>query len=428
MSYDVIRKIIQDRELNVEAKLSIINKVLDDLEGLDEMAAGLAEDGKNSYEIIGEIADHEKVNLNGMSTVQKITEEGVKWLKAKKNKDGGWGMWEENMYRQEDVKKVKDKTQTWPNDMSSPWETATANAVLRRWRIHFDHEKKLSDDEKSGLLWLQNNQNDDGGWAELPKEYGSESELLDTGFSICSFVEDNKVITEETINGVEVIKKGINFLLNSQNEDGGWPLYHNNSETKPTALSVLVINIMKPFIEKYSWLNEKVEEIEASHSKGVRWLLDNQDKGGQWKTRCEAHPSNTIDPTFYAMYALKSWSLFVKRSDPELFNKIYKATKKSEKAYKDNCKIVSMGHQTGLHWRGEKSEGGIENTAAAITVLLDCGTPEHSLFVTKGIEWLLKQQGRVGEYWGSDTDIVLYCFITLLRPGLRMVRRPFAAF
>ena len=437
MSYDAIRSVIMDTRLRSKAKVSEISRMLDRLDELESVVEGLAIDlakkGKNPLEIMQEIAIRKGVDIKGVdrAKVQRIITEGVNWLRNTRNEDGGWGRWEQEMYPHRIRKIVMKKNNgRWPKELSTPWETAFAMLNFAQWRRNFETNKDaLSDEEKSGLQWLQQNQNDDGGWGELSKgEYGSlQSGALHSGISIFPFVEGSGlIINNEFIEGDDVVRKGLNFFLEAQNKrDGGWPLYkRGRSETKSTAIVSTILSILKPSLNQLDQdkTNLALEQrCKTAGEQAVEWLIKKQHKKSWlWESDFKPSPSNVISPTFFAMYALQMFSLSMSAGDSRS-TEIAKAIRMARRAYKASGDLSSEDKT--WYWKSGKIITATENTAAAVNVLLQCGEKDNSFVIEKGIEWLIKHKHEK-EFWGNDTDIVLYCLFTFLIPEMRMVKQP----
>jgi hypothetical protein len=75
----------------------------------------------------------------------------------------------------------------------------------------------------------------------------------------------------------------------------------------------------------------------------------------------------------------------------------------------------------GYNWgfQNEDEIADVANTAAAVTVLLDCAEDDFSFVINKSIEFLLNKKDQ-SEYWGGDTSIVLLSLIRYVKPESRL--------
>lgn len=126
--------------------------------------------------------------------------------------------------------------------------------------------------KKNLLLDLISSQKSDGGWG-LANDF--EGDVLDTVLVLNSLLEENNY-------DVELIKKGLSFLINAQNENGSWA-YVPDGEPSIMLTSEVVLCLNK-FI---STTNLTSSSIETTMRKAGNFLVSKQQKDGTWGTKEE---------------------------------------------------------------------------------------------------------------------------------------------
>jgi len=165
--------------------------------------------------------------------------------------------------------------------------------------------------------YVKSMQNADGGW---PLIQGGKSDIETTALAIQAllFVGEGS--------GSETVSKGLNYLVKSQGEDGGWN--ENSAHTIFTvmALSEAGLSTHEALsIKALSWLRKKAQNADGSWAKnvggvgnpvytgavltgmkrvnldtmytpvpkGIQWLIDNRNSDGGWAIK-KGEPSNTM--------------------------------------------------------------------------------------------------------------------------------------
>lgn len=140
--------------------------------------------------------------------VRQAAVEGVKWLIDLQNRDGGmptfckgWGK--------------------LPFDRSCPDITAHAFAALSAWKSDLEQKVDLGIERacKRMLCYLRNTQSDEGSW--LPLWFGNEHVKghANPVYGTARVVTSLSAVASEA---ESMISAGLQYLLNSQNKDGGW--------------------------------------------------------------------------------------------------------------------------------------------------------------------------------------------------------------
>lgn len=174
----------------------------------------------------------------GVSKDHAAIQQSVAWLKAHQSDNGGWGTYipgsgdvscvsitshvieaclEMGELREEVeraiawLKKVVTDSGYW-SDLwlaMNTYGTATAIAAL----IKFGQADCA--EVKSGVKWLEEAQNPDGGWGEDMKGNPGDSTTEQTAWSTYALLLDNASNPSA--------RRGIEYLLSNQNPDGSWP-------------------------------------------------------------------------------------------------------------------------------------------------------------------------------------------------------------
>jgi len=179
---------------------------------------------------------------------------GVAWLLDLQNKDGGmptfckgWGK--------------------LPFDRSSPDISAHALLAFELWldKLPPDLQEKCSASIRQLLEWMQKEQAEDGSWT--PLWFGDQdatderSPVYGTAVTADYLSVSNQPVAQE------ITTKGIQFLLASQNEDGGW----GGSKGLPSKVT-LTAKVLNAFV---SYPDIQAEVIE----RGVQFLYQRFQEG-----------------------------------------------------------------------------------------------------------------------------------------------------
>ena len=234
------------------------------------------------------------LNLTGVGAKENETKKGMAWLEYHQHTDGGWD-YEDSSALALDVLLLNSSWNStsavqWLSDQKNPdhgWGIYRSQAYVTALVVN----SLLMVDPgltSNGTQWLLDNQNPDGGWG-FSKDYSSGF-LRDTALAgevLLSNSAANWVAAQQNPDGgLENadhtsrmvlflsdmgydITNGTDWLINYQNQDGGWGLRMNyTSSSWETALAV------KALSSQYY----QTPEI----NNGLNWLLNNQNPDDGW--------------------------------------------------------------------------------------------------------------------------------------------------
>lgn len=207
------------------------------------------------------------LNLDRQPTVH--IKNGLRWLRALQNSDGGWPTF----------------CRGWghlPFDRSGSDLTAHALRAL--------HRAEPGGSLQSGLDYLARTQRADGSWLPLwfGNQHGRDDENPTYGTArVLAAYRDLQRLSDEPA------QRGIRWLLQAQNSDGGWGGGTGTpSSLEETALAVEV-------------LFDAGRDASATANKGTHWLIERIEAGG------------LFDPTPIGFYFAKLW--YYERLYPIIF-------------------------------------------------------------------------------------------------------------
>jgi len=196
------------------------------------------------------------------SSVKNQALMGIQWLLDLQNSDGG----------------IPTFCKGWgklPFDRSSSDLTAHC---LRAWSLWYPHmsqqtQKAIDKAIRRAVFFLESNQFENGYW--LPLWFGNQhaandenpiygtSKVLE-GFLSLESPHDQKVS--------HMLEKGLKWLLEQQNPDGGWGgIFNTASTNEETALCISVIALV---LKKRKFDNPRTTtKCEEALSRGLKWLL-----------------------------------------------------------------------------------------------------------------------------------------------------------
>ena len=266
----------------------------------------------------------------------------VEWLKARVLSDGSW--------------------------FRVNYITALSVLALIEYDKYSGTEPEISHFIENGIKWLQSTQNPDGGCREA-----INLNVWDTALSVIALTEVNEN-SKETVNA---IKKAAQWLVEHQNDDGGWAFSGMTDSTLPTdaddtALATLAI----------LRANLSSESAKNVLHRGIQWLEQNQSKDGSWSTYQPGQGDvGCVSITSHAIEALLTHGnndMSVKRAIQWLRANIHKD------GFWDDL------------WLAKRTYG----TACALIALIKAGYAEVPE-ITQGVRWLEQTQNPDGG-WGED--------------------------
>ena len=245
--------------------------------------------------------------------------------------------------------------------------TALSVLALIELSNKMDVDSEISAMIETGIEWLRTTRNPDGGCREA-----LNLNVWDTALS-------NIALTEvgPSSNSSEVVCKAAQWLVDHQNDNGGWAFSGMRDSTLPsdaddTALATLAI------------IRSKLDSEDANSAvqRGIEWLKENQGTDGSWSTYQPGQGDvGCVSITAHAIEALL--------------------------AHGNNHACVTDGIQwirSNIHkngywddlWLAKRTYG----TACALAVLSKVGH-EDAPEITHAVQWLEQTQNDDGS-WGED--------------------------
>ena len=246
--------------------------------------------------------------------------------------------------------------------------TALSVLALIELSQKMDVDPEISTMIQRGIEWLQHTKNPDGGCREA-----LNLNVWDTALSIIALTDVGTRYSDNP----EVIHKAVQWLVDHQNDNGGWAFSGIRDSTLPsdaddTALATLAI--IRAKLES--------EDAKSAVQRGIEWLKQNQGKDGSWSTYQPGQGDvGCVSITAHSIEALL--------------------------AHDNNHTCVSDGIQwirSNIHkdgywddlWLAKRTYG----TACALAALIKAGhgdVPE----ITQAVQWLEQNQNADGG-WGED--------------------------
>ncbi|MCG9127204.1 hypothetical protein JT359_06325 [Candidatus Poribacteria bacterium] len=240
-------------------------------------------------------------------------------------------------------------------------------ALIEVNRIHPD-DSEIPIFINKGMDWLKSTKNQDGGYREA-----INLNVWDTALSIITLTDVDELPPDKS----ELIQNAAQWLVDHQNQDGGWAFSGMKDSTLPSDADDTALGTLALIRSKLS-----SDESNSSVDQGINWLLDNQGSDGSWSTyQPGIGDVGCVSITSHAIEALL--------------------------AYEDNHESINRG----IHWlqRAINSDGYWDDlwlakrtygTACAIVALVKAGF-EDVQEITKGVRWLEQNQNADGG-WGED--------------------------
>ncbi len=307
------------------------------------------------------------MSLAGMGLVDHpVVKKGLQFLLASARPDGSWP--------------IDTNLATWTTTLS-------VNAI----------EGTLSEFEKAPIRqWLFNQQYKElhpytsaepGGWAwtDLP---GGVPDADDTPGAILALLNLKSEETEEphVTELRTALHNGVKWLLDLQNNNGGWPTFCKGWGTLPfdqsaADISAHVIRALQAWLETEATAEETSIRKRAARAleRSYRYLDSVQNADGSWLPLWfgNQYIDNDENPVYGTARVLAAYATPEKRQSIQ-------ATQAIE--------FLKLVQNTDGGWGGAKgAPSSVEETALAVDVLLHIGLDPQSETIEKGLNWLLNQ-------------------------------------
>jgi squalene cyclase len=422
MDYRIIKQVLNIEDKSSEEKLAMIEKITDRFAAIDKYARELAEDRgrqvtiEDRYQAARRVADEIGISLKKREAeIKNLLQAGADHIIADQTASGGWG--------RRRMTRVPHRIQDLiPKDHEGPvpsaWVTCVALSTLQSVYNFYHQLPEIEEAIRKGLNWLIDSQNPNGSWNDVdPKICDSPINIIQTGMAISGLVTGVQSLQTDALQ--ESIRKGLHYLSEAQNRaSGGWASMPEipESETDSKATSMAVISCL--LASKVLGINFPQDDRFARE--GVKWLIENQLDEGDWGYATT--PDSFLFGAYYGIEALEFYRMLNQEglsTDPQFHQALTRAHRKAINWYITSNQLVRVEEKYGWAWVNGDRTGEIANTASAITVLLDCAEDDFSFVIRKGIDYLLAQR-YPNIFWEGDTALVLMSLVRYINPDSRI--------
>ena len=270
--------------------------------------------------------------------------------------------------------------------------TALSVLALIELQEKWEADEEIAELIERGIGWLRTTRNRDGGCREA-----LNLNVWDTALSIIALTEvyatDNEsgLQTPPTDGLTDKVKRAAQWLVNHQNEDGGWSFSGLGDSTLPSDADDTALGTLALIRSLLAGSPINREALEGSVHRGIAWLKAQQGRDGSWSTYQPGQ--GDVGCVSITAHAIEALLVSVDRSDiPDIPD-------------------VRSAMNAGIHWlRKQMNRDGYwrdlwlakdtYGTACAIIALTKVGlknVPE----VQRGVAWLERTQNADGG-WGED--------------------------
>jgi len=165
----------------------------------------------------------------------------------------------------------------WDDGSRDSWDTSSTAWVL--WALRRQSDDTVSQAYRRGLAWLKSQKLTSGGMPTSPRE--STANTYATSYAL-------RVLRNAACDEAASCSQ---FLLASQNPDGGWGLYRGDKSEATLTAYVL-----------HGLIDAREPSLAESIARGCSWLLLDQDSSGSWGSWFGEADSS--EGTAFALYVL----------------------------------------------------------------------------------------------------------------------------
>ncbi len=262
----------------------------------------------------------------------------------------------------------------WPT-----WDTTHATFALREAKLNPRHPKLVKAAE-----WLISIQNQDGGW---PSDKYVGSATGETANVIKAF---NKVnLRKKNSFKNNCLNKGIEYLFNMQNNDGGWPTFEKNNSRDPSSPDYTSYVLQALAESGYDYNNS------LAFQNAAKWLQQTQTENGTWLGSWFYGYTYGTSQVIIALNVIENKKS--KEIDLNLKKSIdwFKAHQNSDGGWGEDYLVLTDPKYAGI------GNSTIEQTSWILIALLEAGEEPKDPGIQKGIDFLIKHQNSDGS-WNSS--------------------------
>lgn len=220
-----------------------------------------------------------------MRGTEEAISRGIKYLLFMQNDDGGWGAFDKNQSYKKPGR-IPPYHEEYGHELKDP---STADVTAHVLQTLGDNRIRNSEKGiKKAIEWLKRDQLSFGGW------WGR--------WGLCYLYGTAQVLQGLSAIGEDMnksyVKNAVAWLIDIQNDDGGWGEHYSSyySETPIIGEST---------VEQTSWVlislrEGKINDLEIIE-KGIAFLLEKQKTDGSFP---KAYTAAAIDPGKYGLYSL----------------------------------------------------------------------------------------------------------------------------
>ena len=297
MDYEIIKDILEIEDKSAEEKLSMISKIAQKFEAIDNYANEIALSEGRKVTIDDEHRATMKFASDMGLSLEKDEQEvienirgGIFYLVERQLQNGGWG----RSQKERIPERIHDFIKADHSEgLASAWLTTMAIVTLTAWHRFFNKDEDVEKSIIKGLKWLKENQDSNGAWRDVDRfVIESPTNVIQTGMAIVGLVYG---IIRFAKKDLKVnIDDGMNFLEKTQDKkSGGWPsLSGAPPDSKATSISVLAS----------LFANRK-----DLATKGIEWIIHNQNSEGDWGYKVT--PDSFLFGVYYGLEALEGYQL-----------------------------------------------------------------------------------------------------------------------
>ena len=269
--------------------------------------------------------------------------------------------------------------------------TALSVLALIELQEKWELDEEIAEFIERGIAWLHTTRNHDGGCREA-----LNLNVWDTALSTIALTEvyatDNAsgLQTPPTDELTDTVKRAAQWLVNHQNEDGGWAFSGLSDSTLPSDADDTALGTLALIRSLLVGSPIDREALDNSVHRGIEWLKTQQVRDGSWSTYQPGQGDvGCVSITAHAIEALLAFD----RSDiPDI---PYVRDAMIAGVYWLRKQINSDGYWRDL-WLAKDTYG----TACAIAAFVKVGL-KNAPEVQRGVEWLEHTQNADGG-WGED--------------------------